>query len=225
MLKVVISGYGRMGHMIESVLQEKGIVCAGASEDIVSFDDDLARECVCIDFTCPDAFRANYPALASKFKAVVVGTTGWNDIRDEVIRCFEEKGTPMIYSSNYSVGVNVLTAAVEVVSKYLSKAGGYHPYIVEKHHVHKLDAPSGTAKSLAGVVSESFSEKFDVSSVRVGELAGIHTVGFEGENDRITIEHEAFSRRVFAEGACVAAQMTEGLSGVHEFKELFFKDR
>ena len=195
MLKVVISGYGRMGHMIESVLQEKGIVCAGASEDIVSFDDDLARECVCIDFTCPDAFRANYPALASKFKAVVVGTTGWNDIRDEVIRCFEEKGTPMIYSSNYSVGVNVLTAAVEVVSKYLSKAGGYHPYIVEKHHVHKLDAPSGTAKSLAGVVSESFSEKFDVSSVRVGELAGIHTVGFEGENDRITIEHEAFSPR------------------------------
>ena len=225
MLKVVISGYGRMGHMIESVLQEKGIVCAGASEDIVSFDDDLARECVCIDFTCPDAFRANYPALASKFKAVVVGTTGWNDIRDEVIRCFEEKGTPMIYSSNYSVGANVLTAAVEVVSKYLSKAGGYHPYIVEKHHVHKLDAPSGTAKSLAGVVSESFSEKFDVSSVRVGELAGIHTVGFEGENDRITIEHEAFSRRVFAEGAVVAAQMTEGLSGVHEFKELFFKDR
>ena len=225
MLKVVISGYGRMGHMIESVLQEKGIVCAGASEDIVSFDDDLARECVCIDFTCPDAFRVNYPALASKFKAVVVGTTGWNDIRDEVIRCFEEKGTPMIYSSNYSVGVNVLTAAVEVVSRYLSKAGGYHPYIVEKHHVHKLDAPSGTAKSLAGVVSESFSEKFDVSSVRVGELAGIHTVGFEGENDRITIEHEAFSRRVFAEGAVVAAQMTEGLSGVHEFKELFFKDR
>lgn len=225
MLKVVISGYGRMGHMIESVLQEKGIVCAGASEDIVSFDDDLARECVCIDFTCPDAFRANYPALASKFKAVVVGTTGWNDIRDEVIRCFEEKGTPMIYSSNYSVGVNVLTAAVEVVSKYLSKAGGYHPYIVEKHHVHKLDAPSGTAKSLAGVVSESFPEKFDVSSVRVGELAGIHTVGFEGENDRITIEHEAFSRRVFAEGAVVAVQMTEGLSGVHEFKELFFKDR
>ena len=225
MLKVVISGYGRMGHMIESVLQEKGIVCAGASEDIVSFDDDLARECVCIDFTCPDAFRANYPALASKFKAVVVGTTGWNDIRDEVIRCFEEKGTPMIYSSNYSVGVNVLTAAVEVVSKYLSKAGGYHPYIVEKHHVHKLDAPSGTAKSLAGVVSESFPENFDVSSVRVGELAGIHTVGFEGENDRITIEHEAFSRRVFAEGAVVAAQMTEGLSGVHEFKELFFKDR
>ena len=225
MLKVVISGYGRMGHMIESVLQEKGIVCAGASEDIVSFDDDLARECVCIDFTCPDAFRANYPALASKFKAVVVGTTGWNDIRDEVIRCFEEKGTPMIYSSNYSVGVNVLTAAVEEVSQSLSKPRGYPPSIDEKHHVHKLDAPSGTAKSLAGVVSESFSEKFDVSSVRVGELAGIHTVGFEGENDRITIEHEAFSRRVFAEGAVVAAQMTEGLNGVHEFKELFFKDR
>ncbi|MGN1214648.1 MAG: 4-hydroxy-tetrahydrodipicolinate reductase [Candidatus Cryptobacteroides sp.] len=223
MLKVVISGYGRMGHMIESVLKEKGICCAGTSEDIVNFDDALAKECVCIDFTSPDAFRANYPALASKFKAVVVGTTGWNDIRDEVIRCFEEKGTPMIYSSNFSVGVNVLTAAVEVLSRYLGKAGGYHPYIVEKHHIHKLDAPSGTAKSLAEVVSGHFPEKFDVSSVRVGELAGIHTVGFEGESDRITIEHEAFSRKGFAEGAVVAAQMTEGLAGVHEFKELFFK--
>ncbi|MGN0202483.1 MAG: 4-hydroxy-tetrahydrodipicolinate reductase [Candidatus Cryptobacteroides sp.] len=224
MLKVVISGYGRMGHMIEGVLQEKGICCAGASEDIASFDDTLAKECVCIDFTSPDAFRANYPVLASKFKAVVIGTTGWNDIKDEVVRCFEEKGTPMIYSSNFSVGVNVLSAAVEVLSKYLAKAGGYQPYIVEKHHIHKLDAPSGTAKSLAEVVSGHFPDKFDVSSVRVGELAGIHTVGFEGASDRITIEHEAFSRRGFAEGAVVAAQMTVGLSGVHEFKELFFKE-
>lgn len=224
MEKVVISGYGRMGHMIEAVLQSRGIPCAGASEDIVNFDDDLAKECVCIDFTCPDAFRANYPALARKFKAVVVGTTGWNNIKDEVIACFEQAGTPMIYSSNYSVGVNVLSAAVDVISKYLGKAGGYMPYIVEKHHIHKLDAPSGTAKSLAAVVEANMPGKFDVSSVRVGELAGTHTVGFEGECDRITIEHEAFSRKGFAEGAVVASQMMEGLEGVHEFKELFFKE-
>ena len=222
--KVVISGYGRMGHMIEAVLQEKGIQCAGASEDIVNFDDSLAKECVCIDFTCPEAFRNNYRELARKFKAVVVGTTGWNDIRDEVVRCFEEAGTPMIYSSNYSVGVNVLNAAVEIVSKYLGKAGGYAPYIVEKHHVHKLDAPSGTAKTLASIIEANMPGKFDVSSVRVGELAGTHTVGFEGSCDRITIEHEAFSRKGFAEGAVVASQMMEGLSGVHEFKELFFRE-
>ena len=223
MIKVVISGYGRMGRMVESVLKSRGIECAGSSEDIASFDKEVAKECVCIDFTTPDAFKANYKALAANFKAVVVGTTGWNDIKDEVVACFEENGTPMIYSSNYSVGVNVLSAAVGLVSKYLAKAGGYSPYIVEKHHIHKLDAPSGTAKSLAEVVEAGMSVKPDVASVRVGEVPGIHTVGFEGINDRITLEHEAFSRKGFAEGAVVAAMMTEGLNGVHEFKELFFK--
>jgi len=224
MIKVVISGYGRMGRMVESVLKSRGIECAGSSEDIASFDKDVARKCVCIDFTTPDAFRANYKVLAANFKAVVVGTTGWNDIKDEVVACFEENGTPMIYSSNYSVGVNVLSAAVGLVSKYLAKAGGYSPYIVEKHHIHKLDAPSGTAKSLAEVVEAGMSVKPDVASVRVGEVPGIHTVGFEGLNDRITLEHEAFSRKGFAEGAVVAAMMTESLKGVHEFKELFFKE-
>ena len=107
---------------------------------------------------------------------------------------------------------------------YLGKAGRYSAYIVEKHHIHKLDAPSGTAKSLAEVVEEGMSLKPNVASVRVGEVAGIHTVGFEGGNDRITLEHEAFSRKGFAEGAVVAAVMTEGLKGVHEFKELFFKE-
>ena len=224
MIKVVVSGYGRMGHMIEAVLKARGIEVAGTSEDISSFDKALARECVCIDFTTPDAFRKNYKDLADNFKAVVVGTTGWNDIKEEVTSYFIDRGTPMVYSSNYSVGVNVLSAAVGLVSKYLGKAGGYAPYIVEKHHIHKLDAPSGTAKSLAEVVEDGMSVKPDVASVRVGEIAGIHTVGFEGENDRITITHEAFSRKGFAEGAVVAALMTEGLSGVHEFKELFFKE-
>ena len=223
-MKVVISGYGRMGHMVEAALKAKGIECAGASEDIVSFDKALSAECVCIDFTTPDAFRANYKALADNFKAVVIGTTGWNDIKDEVIGYFESKDTPMIYSSNYSVGVIVLSAAVGLVARYLGQAGGYAPYIVEKHHIHKLDAPSGTAKSLAAVVKENMGVTPDTASVRVGELAGIHTVGFEGLNDRITLTHEAFSRKGFAEGAVLAAQMTEGLSGVHEFKELFFNE-
>ena len=223
-MKVVISGYGRMGHMVEAALEAKGIECAGASEDIAAFDKAIAAECVCIDFTTPDAFRANYKALAENFKAVVIGTTGWNDIKDEVIGYFESKGTPMIYSSNYSVGVNVLSAAVGLVARYLGQAGGYAPYIVEKHHIHKLDAPSGTAKSLAAVVKENMGVTPDTASVRVGELAGIHTVGFEGLNDRITLTHEAFSRKGFAEGAVLAAQMTEGLSGVHEFKELFFNE-
>ena len=84
-MKAVISGYGKMGRMVEKVLLEKGIECAGKSENITDFDRNIARECVCIDFTVPEAFRANYRFLAENFKAVVVGTTGWNDIKDEVI--------------------------------------------------------------------------------------------------------------------------------------------
>lgn len=222
-MKILISGYGKMGHMIEKSLQARGIECAGASEDVASVDKALAKESVCIDFTTPAAFRANYKTIAENFKAAVIGTTGWYDIKDEVIAYFEKCGTPMIWASNYSIGVNVFTAAVETASRLLGKYGGYSPYIVEKHHIHKLDAPSGTAKTLGEVVESGLGVKTDISSVRVGELAGTHTVGFEGAVDRLTFEHEAFSRQGFAEGAVTAALMTEGLEGVHEFKELFLK--
>ncbi|MBR1873011.1 MAG: hypothetical protein IJ795_07385 [Bacteroidales bacterium] len=222
MIKAVISGYGRMGHMVEAALAAKGIPCEGWSEDIASFDKTVAAECVCIDFTVPEAFRANYKTLAENFKAVVVGTTGWYDIKDEVLEYFRKCGTPLVWASNFSVGINVLSAAVELISERLAKAGGYAPYIVEKHHIHKLDAPSGTALTLAGDVRKYMPGKVDIASVRAGELAGTHTVGFEGANDRITIEHEAFNRKALAEGAVLAATMTEGLEGVHEFKELLF---
>ncbi len=227
-MKVYISGYGRMGHIVEAVLADKSIECAGKSEDIQAVDKGLSKECVCIDFTVPDAFRANYKFIAENFKAAVVGTTGWYDIADEVFAYFEKCGTPLIWASNFSVGVNVFSAAVELVSKLLGKAGGYAPYIVEKHHCHKLDAPSGTAKTLAKIIDGNMSVKTDVTSVRVGELPGIHTVGFEGECDRITLEHEAFSRRGFAEGAVLAAGMADGIASreertgnVFEFKTLF----
>ncbi len=222
-MKAVISGYGKMGRMVEKVLLEKGIECAGKSENITDFDRNIARECVCIDFTVPEAFRANYRFLAENFKAVVVGTTGWNDIKDEVIACFEKCGTPMIYASNFSIGVNVFFAVTDFISSLLGKTGGYSPYIVEKHHCHKLDAPSGTAKSLASIIDRNMGTDVDIQAVRCGEIPGIHTIGFEGINDRITMTHEAFSREGFARGAVEAALRTETVSGVHEFKEIVFK--
>lgn len=223
-MKVVISGYGKMGHIVEKELASRGIECVGATENVKNFDVAVAAGSVCIDFTTPDAFRQNYKFLAEHFKAVVIGTTGWYDIKNEVFAYFEKCRTPMIWASNFSVGINVMTAAVEMVSKYLGLSGGYSPYIVEKHHIHKLDAPSGTAKTLALVVEQGIKTHVDIASVRVGEVPGIHTVGFEGKNDRITIEHEAFSRQGFAEGAVSAALMTEEIEGVHEFKELFIME-
>ena len=217
-MKIVISGYGKMGHMIESILINKGIDYA-TSENITEYDVNEAKNCVCIDFTTPDAFRANYRFLAENFKAVVVGTTGWNDIKDEVTSYFDKCGTTMIHASNFSLGVNVMFALIDKASNLLANAG-YDPYIVEMHHCHKLDAPSGTAKSIGSIVDSAMGTSTEIQSVRCGEIAGIHTVGYEGANDRITISHEAFSRMGFAQGAVQAALMTEKITGVQEFKDI-----
>ena len=219
MVKVILSGYGKMGHMVEKALQERGVELVAASNDIQAVDPAVAKECVCIDFTTPDAFRANYPFIAQHFKAAVVGTTGWNDIRADVLRAFETAGTPMIYASNFSLGVNALMAAVTRATAVL-KGAGYKADIEEIHHIHKLDAPSGTARTLAGLVEEGLGTKPDISSIREGEVPGIHTLTLESGCDKLTFRHEAFSREGFAQGAVTAALLTEGLQGVHEFSEL-----
>ncbi len=219
-MKLFISGYGKMGRMIEKIILSRGLEYAGWTEAVTETDKALAKECVCIDFTTPAAFRANYRFLAENFGAVVVGTTGWTDIKDEVITYFEKCGTPMIWASNFSIGVNVFFAVADHVSSMLGRTGGYSPYMVEMHHCHKLDTPSGTARSLADIVDSNMGTQTDIQSVRCGEIPGIHTIGFEGLNDRITMTHEAFSREGFAAGAVEAALMAENLTGVHEFKEL-----
>lgn len=219
MIKVIISGYGKMGHMIEKELEKRGIELVAASEDITATEPEVAKECVCIDFTTPEAFRANYPFIAQHFKAAVVGTTGWNSIEADVRRAFEAAGTPLIYASNFSLGVNALFAAAAKASALL-KGAGYTPEIEEIHHIHKLDAPSGTAITLGNLVEKALGEKPEISSVREGEVPGIHTLTLKSDCDVLTLRHEAFSREGLAKGAVVAALMTEGLKGVHEFSEL-----
>ena len=222
MKPVVISGYGKMGHMIE-----KELIAAGAeyqaTEDVQSIAPEVAAKSVCIDFTTPAAFRANYEFLAKNFSAVVVGTTGWDDIRDDVFAAFRASGHTLVYASNFSIGVNIFFAVSRAAASLLGNAGGYSPYIVEKHHCHKLDAPSGTAKTLGAIVDAAMGgerQATDIQSVRCGEIPGIHTLCFEGLNDRITIEHEAFSRQGFAAGAVWAARLCEDKQGVYEFSDL-----
>ncbi len=212
-----------MGRMIEKIILDRGLEYAGWTEAVTETAPELAKECVCIDFTTPAAIRENYKFLAENFKAVVIGTTGWADIKDEVTAYFEKCGTPMIWASNFSIGVNVFFAVTDHISRMLGETGGYSPYMVEMHHCHKLDAPSGTARSLADIVDANMKVKTDIQSVRCGEIPGIHTIGFEGANDRITISHEAFSREGFAAGAVEAALRTEGLSGVCEFRDIILK--
>lgn len=218
-MKAVISGYGKMGHMVEGILLKHGIEIAACTNDICSIDPDLAKECVCIDFTTPDAFKANFKFLAKNFKAVVVGTTGWDDIKTEVIGTFYIEDTPMIYAANFSIGVNAVFAAIDKVCEAL-RGYNYIPHIEEIHHTKKLDAPSGTAKVMAQIIKHELGVTPDITSIREGDVVGKHIVKFKSDVDKIKISHEAFSREAFAEGAVVAAQMTEGLKGVHEFKEM-----
>lgn len=218
-MKVVISGYGKMGHMIEKELRARGIELVEASEDITATRPNVAKECVCIDFTTPDAIRSNYKFIAQNFKAAVIGTTGWHDIEQDVKKAFEDAGTPMVYASNFSLGVNALEAAVKKVGQML-RGNGYTPSIEEIHHIHKLDAPSGTAITIGRIIEESLGEKPEITSVREGEVPGIHTVTLDSSVDKITLRHEAYSREGLAKGAVVAALLTEGLKGVHEFSKL-----
>lgn len=220
MERIVISGYGKMGRIIEQVLLERGLECVGVSEDIRSFDRKLASGSVCIDFTSPEAFRNNYRFLAENFKAVVVGTTGWQDILPQVKSCFEENHTPMIYASNFSIGVNICFKMTELLSRLVNECGGYRATLKEIHHVHKLDSPSGTAVSMASVVERWTGNAPEIESVREGEVPGTHILSFTGNSDRITLTHEAFSRRGFAEGAVQAALWTASIKGVCEFREL-----
>lgn len=208
--------------MVEQVLLERGINCAGKTEDVSSFPVDIAAESVCIDFTTPEAFRSNFRILAERFKAVVVGTTGWDDIAAEVKDCFRECGTTLIYASNFSIGVNVLFALADLASNSLL-GHGYKASIVETHHIHKIDAPSGTARSLADIVEASAAVKVPIESRRIGEVPGIHELTFESDCDRIVLTHEAYSRKGFAQGAVQAAEMACDVKGVFEFKELILR--
>lgn len=221
-MKFLISGYGKMGRMIESIILSKNLDYAGWSEDITATPDETAKECVCIDFTCPDAFRKNYKYIAEHFGAAVIGTTGWNDIKKEVINYFEKCGTPMIYASNFSIGVNAMFAAADYLTKLLAKVGDYTPVIDETHHIHKLDAPSGTAKSLAEIVDANMGEGTEINSHRIGEVPGTHILTLGSVADRIILTHEAFGREGFAMGAVNAAIKVQTLKGVHDYKEIIF---
>ncbi len=222
-MKIVISGYGRMGREIFSLLQEKGDVTLFTTDDITGIDTETASGSVCIDFTTPEAFRRNYRFIADSFSAAVIGTTGWNDIREEVTGYFLERGTTMIYASNFSVGVNIFFEIARISSALLASSGEYDPYITEFHHKLKLDSPSGTAETIRQTVEKETGRECSVQSVRVGSIPGIHTLGFESANDRIVMTHEAFSRRGFAAGAVQAAYWTQERKGVFEFRELLIE--
>jgi len=220
MTKIVISGYGKMGKEIFSILERRDDVSVWTTEDICNFDTKTASESVCIDFTTPEAFRNNYRFIADNFKAAVVGTTGWNEMREEVAAYFEKRGKTLIYASNFSIGVNVFFEIAGISAALLSALGDYDSYITEFHHKFKIDSPSGTAVTLREIIESKTGKQTAVESVRCGYIPGIHNLGFESADDRLLLSHEAFSRRGFANGAVNAAFSTLERVGVFDFRTI-----
>ena len=249
-MKIALIGYGKMGKMIEQIAIERGheIVSIIDIDNQQDFDSEaFASADVAIEFTSPTAAYGNYLKAFSKGVKVVSGSTGWmKDHGDDVRRMCTEGGQTLFWASNFSIGVAIFSA----VNRYLAKImNGFPQYAVsmeETHHIHKLDAPSGTAITLAedliscidsknnwvkgtlvapdGTVSGSdqcADDEVAIRSIRRDEVPGIHTISYDSEADCITITHDAHSRKGFALGAVLAAEYTATHQGLLTTSDLF----
>lgn len=226
-MKIALIGYGKMGHMIESIAKERGhkIVSIIDQYNLDEFESiAFASADIAIEFTTPQTAASNILRAWTAGVPVVCGTTGWNvdAIRQEA----ENKkadGVGLMWSSNYSIGVNILFAINKQLAKFMEAYPNYTPHMTEVHHIHKLDAPSGTAKTLQEDIGDSKLAIKDIESIREGEIAGIHTVTWDSEIDTISISHSAKSRKGFALGAVIAAEWMKGKTGWHDFNEVIFQ--
>lgn len=212
-----------MGHMIESIALERGheIVCIIDQNNLCDFESEaFASAEVAIEFTTPQTAEQNIRRAWAAGVPVVCGTTGWDveAIKQEA----QEAG--LMWSSNYSIGVNILFALNRQLAKLMVAYPDYTPHMTEVHHIHKLDVPSGTAKTLQEAIGEERLPIADVESVREGEVPGIHTVVWDSEVDTISISHSAKSRKGFALGAVIAAEWMKGKTGWHDFSEIIMSN-
>lgn len=222
-MKIALIGYGKMGHMIESIALERGheIVCIIDQNNLCDFESEaFASADVAIEFTTPQTAEQNIRRAWAAGVPVVCGTTGWDveAIKQEA----QEAG--LMWSSNYSIGVNILFALNRQLAKLMVAYPDYTPHMTEVHHIHKLDAPSGTAKTLQEAIGEERLPIADVESIREGEVPGIHTVVWDSEVDTISISHSAKSRKGFALGAVIAAEWMQGKTGWHDFSEIIMSN-
>jgi 4-hydroxy-tetrahydrodipicolinate reductase len=230
-MKIALIGYGKMGHMIESIALERGheIVCIIDQNNLDEFESNaFASADVAIEFTTPHTAEQNILRAWSAGVPVVCGTTGWDveslkqQLLHNSIQLLHHTTPSLMWSSNYSIGVNILFALNQQLAKLMVSYPDYTPHMTEVHHIHKLDAPSGTAKTLQEAIGEDRLAVADIESIREGEVPGIHSIMWDSEVDTITIRHSAKSHKGFALGAVIAAEWMKGKTGWHEFSEVVF---
>lgn len=249
-MKIALIGYGKMGRMIEEIALSRGheIVSIIDIDNQQDFESQAFRSAdVAIEFTAPHVAYDNYLKAFRQGVKVVSGSTGWlKEHGEDVKRMCTEEGRTLFWSSNFSLGVTVFRAVNRYLARIMNRFPSYTPQMEEVHHIHKLDHPSGTAITLAEeLVNEvdrlsgwQFGEltqpdgsvegtadvpqdRLRIDSRRQGEVPGIHSITWDSEADRITITHDAHSRRGFALGAVLAAEYTAQHSGLLTMSDLF----
>ena len=236
-VRIGIIGYGKMGKTIEQIALSRGheivsIIDINNPDDFESAAFKSAD--VAIEFTTPATAFDNYMKCFAANVPVVSGTTGWTARMGEIKEMCEKEGKTFFYASNFSIGVNIFFALNKYLAKVMNNFPSYDVRMTEVHHIHKLDAPSGTAITLAEGILENIDRKdrwtletaekatdLPIHAIREGEVPGIHEIIYESDVDTISIKHDAKSRAGFALGAVVAAEFTAGKKGFLGMSDLF----
>jgi 4-hydroxy-tetrahydrodipicolinate reductase len=228
-MKIAIVGYGKMGHMIEHLAADRKITVALKLDEFnnANFAGITAANFrdvdVAIDFSIPSAVVGNIERIAALGVNLVIGTTGWQPQMPRVRSIVAQHNVGLIWSPNYSIGVNAFFRIVNAAAKLLANEPQYEAWAWEIHHSAKKDAPSGTLLKLLDEMCEAgYERQVDVASNRAGTIAGTHEIGFDSAADTITLRHTARSREGFALGAIKAAEWIAGKKGFHEFGDILF---
>lgn len=228
-MRIAIVGYGKMGRIIEQLAPEYGCEVGLKLDEHNNADfeginrKNLEGIDVAIEFSTPHTVVENVRRLASHGVNVVVGTTGWMAEMDTVRAAVESNGTGLIWSPNFSVGVNLFLRVVSEAARLFAREPEYGAWAWEIHHDTKKDAPSGTLLKLVEEMKRAgYDRTVDVSSNRAGRHPGTHEIGFDSAADTITLRHVARSREGLARGALKAAQWIRGKRGIYEFSEVLF---
>jgi len=223
--RLAIVGYGKMGHAIEQLAPDRGFEVVSRIDphggDAPSVNrDSLKSADVAVEFTGAEHAPTNIRAALEAGCPVVVGSTGWYDKRGELEQLTRDRKGAIMIAPNFSIGVAAFMEIAQAAARVLKSAPGFEAQIAETHHSAKKDAPSGTAANLEQVASREWGKRIPIASMRVGSVPGTHELVFDGPFEQIRLVHEARDRRVFADGALLAARWLIGRTGVFTMSDV-----